>query len=60
MDFNIIIEKCDKLKGKLKQKYINLTIEDLLSIEGGKIDMSERIYQKLKTTWLRLCGIILL
>jgi len=59
MYLKIINESCDKLNSKSKQKYSNLTIEDILRFENRKQELLNKLQQKLRVTWLQLRGIIL-
>jgi hypothetical protein len=59
MYLKIINESCDKLNSKFKQKYFNLTIEDILRFENRKQELLKKLQQKLRVTWLQLRGIIL-
>lgn len=42
--------KWNELKGKLKQKYANLTDDDLLYVEGKENELWGRIQQKIGKT----------
>jgi uncharacterized protein YjbJ (UPF0337 family) len=47
MNKNIISGNWEELKGKLKQKYANLTDNDLLYVEGKEDETLGRIEKKL-------------
>lgn len=50
MDSNILKGNWNELKGKLKQKYGNLTDDDLMFAEGKEEELYERLQTKLGKT----------
>jgi uncharacterized protein YjbJ (UPF0337 family) len=50
MNTTILKGKWNELKGKLKQKYANLTDDDLLYIEGKENELWGRLQQRLGKT----------
>ncbi|MBC7848318.1 MAG: CsbD family protein [Chitinophagaceae bacterium] len=50
MDNSIIKGKWNEMKGKLKQKYADLTDDDLLYVEGKENELWGRIQQKVGHT----------
>jgi uncharacterized protein YjbJ (UPF0337 family) len=50
MNTTILKGKWNELKGKLKQKYANLTDDDLLYVEGKENELWGRLQQRLGKT----------
>ena len=46
MDTTELKGKCNEVKGKLKQKYADLTDDDLLFVEGKEDELYGRIQQR--------------
>ena len=47
-DTNVLKGNWNEVKGKLKQKYANLTDDDLLFVEGKEDELYGRLQKKLK------------